>query len=153
MDPKEFAIEQLISFSTENAEAIRNLAKQLGNNYKELADNDLREIVTSKQSYLFLARHIPTQKVAGMIMANVYRIPYVKKAYLDDLIVDPQYRGKGVGKALMSYAVDFAKEKGAAYADFTARPIREESNKLYEKLGFKKRDTNVYRLIFDYGKV
>ena len=153
MDPKEFFIEQLTSISSENADAVRNLAKQLGNNYKELSDKDLQEIITSPQSFLFLARHIPTKQVAGMIMAIVYRIPYVKKAYLDDLIVDPQFRAKGIGKALMSHAVNFTKEKGAAYVDFTARPRREESNSLYEKLGFKKRDTNVYRLIFDYGEV
>ena len=86
-------------------------------------------------------------------MAIIYRIPYVKKAYLDDLIVDPEFRGHGIGSALMKHATNFSREKGAAYVDFTARPRREDSNGLYEKLGFKKRDTNVYRVIFDYGEV
>ena len=153
MDSKDFIIEQVKAFSPEMADAVRNLAIQIGKNYKTLTDDDLKEILDSPHSFLFIAKHISTQEIAAMIMVIVYRIPYVKKAYLDDLIVDPKFRGKGIATELMKQASDFAKEKGAAYVDFTARPRREASNSLYEKMGFKKRDTNVYRLLFDYGEV
>lgn len=153
MDSKNIVIEQITTFSHETAEAISHLAKQIGKNYKPFTDNDLQEIVSSPQSFLFVARNVPTQQIVGMIMVFVFRIPYVKKAYMDDLIVDHEFRGKGIGKLLMKKAAEIAKEKGAAYADFTSRPQRIEGNSLYEKLGFKKRDTNVYRLIFDYGEI
>src|SRR5882672_314218 len=147
MDTNDFIIERVTTFSPEIAEAVRNLASQIGKNYKTLTDDDLKEILNSSQSFLFISREVSTNQIAGMVMAIVYRIPYVKKAYLDDLIVDPQFRGKGIATALMKHAASFAKEKGAAYVDFTERPRRTESNNLYGKLGFDKRDTNVYRLI------
>ena len=153
MDTKDFVIEQVNEYSSEVAESVRNLAQQEGKNYKELTDADAEEMINNPHGFLFIARYVPTKKIVGMIFVHVYRIPYARKAYMDDLVVDSEFRGKGIGTMLMKKGADFAKEKGAAYADFTARPRREESNSLYEKLGFKKRDTNVYRLIFDYGEV
>lgn len=153
MDTNDFIIERVTTFSSEIADSVRSLASQIGKNYKPLTDDDLKEMLKSSQCFLFISRDVLTKQVAGMVMATVYRIPYVKKAYLDDLIVDPKFRGKGIATALMKYAASFAKEKGAAYVDFTARPRRTESNTLYGKLGFEKRDTNVYRLIFDYGEI
>lgn len=153
MNTNEITIEQATTFSTELAEGIRKLAQLLGKNYKPLTDDDLREILNSPQSFLFIARETSSRKIVGMIMVVVYRIPYVRKAYFDDLIVDPAFRGYGIGSLLMKHACNFAHEKGAAYADFSSRPRRESSNSFYEKLGFKRRDTNVYRIIFDYGEV
>jgi ribosomal protein S18 acetylase RimI-like enzyme len=88
-----------------------------------------------------------------MVTVLIFRIPYVKKAYLDDLIVDEAFRGHGLGSKLLQKAISLAKEKDAAYVDFTSRPRRIAGNTLYEKLGFKKRDTNVYRLILSYEEV
>jgi len=144
-------IEPVTIITTEIQEAIKQLTPKIGNNYKPLNDEDIVEMVASPNTTILLARI--DQKIVGMITLLVYRIPYVKKAYLDDLVIDEAYRGKGIAKQLMQKATDLAKEKGASYIDLTARPRREEGNSLYEKIGFKKRDTNVYRLIFDYDEV
>ena len=69
------------------------------------------------------------------------------------VIVDESYRGRHIGTMLMERAISLAVEKGASYIDLTARPRRDASNKLYEVLGFQKRETNVYRKIIDYGEV
>ena len=53
--------------------------------------------------------------------------------------------GKGVGKELMNHALNVAKELGAKSADLTSRPSREAANKLYQAIGFERRETNVYR--------
>ncbi|HSA84369.1 MAG TPA: GNAT family N-acetyltransferase, partial [Patescibacteria group bacterium] len=62
------------------------------------------------------------------------------------------FRGRGIANLLMQSAITAAKEKGVSYIDLTAKPEREEGNGLYEKFGFEKRNTSVYRLAFDYGK-
>jgi ribosomal protein S18 acetylase RimI-like enzyme len=108
-------------------------------------------MITSPNTTVLVAKIGET--IVGMITLFVYRIPYVKKAYLDDLAVDEAHRGKGIAKRLMNHAMNLAKEKGASYIDLTARPRRAEGNNLYENLGFKKRETNVYRLVFDYGEI
>jgi len=152
MEDKTFIIEQVTTVTAETADAIKSLAQKIGHNYKELTDTDLDDIVASPNTFLFVAKD-ESGKIAGMITLLVFRIPYVKKGYLDDLIVDEAYRGMGVAKKLMEHAVHSAKEKGVAYVDLTARPRREAGNGLYEKFGFQKRDTNVYRLLIDYAEV
>ena len=153
MDPQEIVIEEVTTFSSEIADAVRRLARQIGNNSQPLADEDLQEIIDSPSSYLYLARDTNTGQVAGMVMVSVYRIPYTKKAYIDDLIVDESFRKRGIATQLMQTAVAIAKEKNAAYVDFTSRPRRAAGNTLYEKMGFKQRETNVYRLTINYGEV
>lgn len=147
----EIAFEQVTTFSPDIARDIRRLSAMIGSNYTELTENDLVEMIASPNTTLSVAK--ANNKIVGMVTLIVYRIPYVRKAYVDDLVVDAEYRGHGIGTQLMEMVLQFAQEKGASYIDFTARPRREESNRLYEKLGFKKRDTNVYRKIIHYAEV
>ena len=152
-DNSNVRIETIKEFSPEIALSLRHLAKQLGKNYQELTDADVKEMLSYPTHTLFIARDSDSNEVAGMLLCMVYRIPYVRKAYLDDLVVDNSFRGRGIATLLFKAAIDFAKEQGAAYVDFTSRPLRGAGNNLYEKLGFAKRDTNVYRIIYNYGEV
>jgi len=145
-------IEELTSFSKDDGESIKQLAEKLGPGFQPLSDDDLKEIVESLATHLLVAREAKNQKIVGMATLAVYRIPYVKKAYFDDFIVLDSYQGRGIGTQLIEKVVTLAKELGASYVDFTSNPKRLTANKFYEKLGFKKRDTNVYRLTFDYAK-
>jgi len=149
MDPKDIIIEQVKTYSEEVAEAMSVFVTKLGDNYQPFTEDSLREIINSPQSYLFIAIHVPTKEVAGMIMQTIYRIPYATKSYIDDLYIDEKFRKMGIATRLMQKVVDNAKEYKAAYVDFTSKPERVAGNNLYEKLGFKKRDTNVYRLRFE----
>ncbi len=151
MENQQLTITALTQTSPEDLEAIRNLAKKIGNNYKELTTEDFDDMVSSPNITVLVAK--AGEKIVGMITVLIYRIPYVRKAYIDDLVIDEAYRGKGIAKQLMQHAIDLSKEKSAAYIDLTARPRRAEGNSLYESFGFQKRDTNVYRLVFDYGEV
>lgn len=151
MEQKEFIIEQVKTFSTEDADAIRSLTKQIGKNYKELTDQDVKDMLNSSTNTLLVVRSEST--IVAMITLLIFRIPYVKKGYLDDLVVDSQFRKHGLGTKLLKKALEIAKENGVAYVDLTARPRREAGNTLYEKLGFKKRDTNVYRLSYTYEEI
>jgi len=150
MDPKDIIIEQVTSYSEEVAEAISVFVTKLGDRYQPFTDDALKEIINAPQSYLYIAIHIPTKEVAGMIMQTIYRIPYTTKSYVDDLYIEEKFRKMGIATKLMQKVVENAKEHNAAYVDFTSKPERVAGNSLYEKLGFKKRDTNVYRLRFEY---
>ncbi|MEK7060924.1 MAG: GNAT family N-acetyltransferase, partial [Patescibacteria group bacterium] len=65
-----------------------------------------------------------------------------------DIVVDEEYRGKGIGTKLITAAINQARKEGVKHIDFTSRPQRVAANRLYQRLGFKKRETNVYRLNF-----
>lgn len=76
----------------------------------------------------------------------MFPIPTGLRAWIEDVVVDEGARGQGVGAALTQAAVRLAREAGARTVDLTSRPAREAANRLYERLGFRLRDSNVYRL-------
>ena len=94
-------------------------------------------------STVFVAR------VDGMIVGSLtlvlYRIATGLKAWIEDVVVDETARGHGVGEALNFAALDEARRRGAQAVSLTSRPSREAANRLYQRIGFSARDTNVYR--------
>jgi len=139
-------VERVTEFSPEVADGIRNLVKQLVSNTRSLTDEEFNEMIEPKQNFLFIAREVSTNKIAGVVMISIYRIPDSKKAYLDDIIVDEHFRGRGIAGLLFEKVIATSKEHNAEYIMLTSNPKRVAGIHLYEKLGFKKRETNVYRL-------
>ena len=74
------------------------------------------------------------------------RIPSGGRAWIEDVVTDETARGRGVGEALTLRAVELAGAAGARTVELTSRPSREAANRLYLRLGFETRETNVYRL-------
>lgn len=144
-------IEQLSSSSIELIKPLNKLLKQLDNAVTSLTKEDLKQMITSSAHRLFVARRLENKEIIGMLTMVVFRIPFAKKGLLEDLVVDKQYRGKGVGTKLITTAINKACKERVAYLDFTSRPTRVAANKLYQRLGFKKRDTNIYRIILQHG--
>lgn len=152
MANSKITISRLEKFSERDRSAIRSLVNQLGATFQELADNDLLEMIESKTTQLIVARDVENDQIVAMATLALYRIPYLKKAYLDDFIVSDEYQGQGVGSALMKAVVKQAEDYGAGYIEFTSNPKRVGANKFYQKQGFERRDTNVYRLNFNHAK-
>lgn len=138
-------IEQVRKYSLTIFEAIHNLVKQLDKNYKPFSIQDMQNMLNSKDCFFFVARNSQNRTV-GMITLIIYRIPYIKKGVLEDIVVDQKFRRQGIGTKLIETAVKKAKNEGAFVIDFTSRPTRLSANQLYKKLGFEQRKTNVYRL-------
>lgn len=149
MNDNKIVIEKLTKLSSKDAEALRHLTMLIGPRSQSLTDNDIREIYTSSHISLIVARTLSTRQIIGMVTLAIYRIPYTKKAYLDDIVVDEKHRGQGIGSRLLDTAIHLAKEQRAAFIEFTSHPRRIASNKLYEKFGFTKRETNIYRLTYE----
>ncbi|HEX8803642.1 MAG TPA: GNAT family N-acetyltransferase, partial [Acidimicrobiales bacterium] len=64
----------------------------------------------------------------------------------EDVVVDEQAgRGRGVGTALTEAMLDRARERGCVTVELTSRPSRQAANRLYQRMGFTRRETNVYR--------
>ena len=140
----EVTIEQIKTFSLELTPALNNLLKQLNEEAQSLDDKDVMGIIESSPNRLFVARK--DKEIIGMLTLIVFRAVFAKKGLLEDIVVDEKYRGKGVGTKLVLAAIDEARSEGVTHLDFTSNPKREAANKLYEHLGFEKRDTNAYRI-------
>jgi ribosomal protein S18 acetylase RimI-like enzyme len=83
--------------------------------------------------------------IVGSLTLVTFRIPTGIRAWIEDVVVDESARGHGVGEALNQAAIQEARQKGAVTVDLTSRPSREAANRLYQRIGFVQRDTNVYR--------
>lgn len=106
----------------------------------------LARMIVSEATTLFVAR--VDGKIEGALALGIYRIPTGVRAWIEDVVVSPEARGRGVGQALVERALMQALEAGAASVELTSRPEREAANRLYQRLGFEARRTNVYHYTF-----
>lgn len=141
------SIETIKEFSPDLKDAINNLLVHLNPSSKQLSKEDVESMVNSRANKLIVAKDKESGKIVGMITLITYRIPFVKKGILEDFVVDPDFRGRGIGKFLITEAIDTARKEAVSYVDLTSLPEKEAANNLYQRLGFEKRDTNVYRVI------
>lgn len=127
----------------EVVEAFGRLIPQLSSSNPPPSRGDLEDIAADRASTLFVARlH---GRIVGSLTLVLFRIPTGLRAWIEDVVVDEAAHGHGIGEALNRAALDYAKQNGAVTVDLTSRPSREAANRLYQKMGFVQRDTNVYR--------
>lgn len=135
-------IEHADDVDDELVAALARLVPQLSSSPPPTAEQ-LAEIVDSPASVLFLARL--DGAIVGTLTLATYRIPTGLKAWIEDVIVDASASGRGIGEALNRAAIDEARRRGAKDVGLTSRPSREAANRLYQRIGFERRETNVYR--------
>ncbi|MCU1353827.1 MAG: hypothetical protein JWM05_3036 [Acidimicrobiales bacterium] len=130
--------------TAELVEAMARLMPQLSRSAPPPTAEELAEIVASPATHLLVARD-ERGAIVGALTLVLFRIPTGVRAWIEDVVVDDAARGQGIGEILNRYALDVAAERGARSVDLTSRPSRESANRLYQRLGFVPRDTNVYR--------
>ncbi len=124
--------------------AMGALVRQLSRSSPPPSAAEVEEIVRSPACHLLIARD-GDGTIVGTLTLAVFRIPTGLRAWIEDVVVDEAARGKGVGAALTNAAIRVANGRGARTVDLTSRPSREAANRLYQRLGFVARETNVYR--------
>jgi ribosomal protein S18 acetylase RimI-like enzyme len=129
--------------SEELLAACHRLIPQLSSSAAPITVDELAEIVNGESTIMFVAR--VDNQIVGLLTLAVFRIPTAVRAWIEDVVVDSSARGHGVGEALNLAAIAEAKRRGAKTVDLTSRPSREAANRLYQRIGFVARDTNVYR--------
>jgi len=126
--------------------SLQHLLPQLTKNFKSFNLSDLKEIVDSDSTRLFIAfDQSSADEIVGTYTLVMFRLPTGNTIRIEDVIVDERRRGEGIGKLMMNQAMNFAKKSGIAKIELNSHPWRIEANKLYQSLGFTKIDTNVYR--------
>ena len=138
-------IEIIQTVTDEVVDAFARLLPQLNPHYVMPGRAALEEIVSSEACTLVAARD-GAGIIAGVLALVVFRTPTGVHAWIEDVVVDEKARGQGMGEALTRAGIDIAREKGAKGVELTSRPARESANRLYQRMGFKRRETNLYRL-------
>ncbi len=139
-------VEECNEVSDELVAAMALLVPQLSSSSPAPNAEHLMEIVESGSTHLLVAIDDDAGgAIVGSMTLVVFRIPTGLRAWIEDVVVDGDARGKGVGEALNRTALEIAERLGARSDDLTSRPSREAANRLYRRLGCVQRDTNVYR--------
>jgi ribosomal protein S18 acetylase RimI-like enzyme len=136
-------IQQVTVVDDEVVEAYERLLPQLSSTASPEVET-LRHVVASPATTLFVARQ--GDQIVGMCTLAAFHTPTGVRAWIEDVVVDGATRGAGIGSALVKAAVQLAEDAGARTVDLTSRPVRAEANLLYQRLGFNRRETNVYRI-------
>jgi ribosomal protein S18 acetylase RimI-like enzyme len=137
-------VEECVEVTDEVVSAMARIIPQLSSSSPPPGREQLECIVASPACHLLLARD-DDGAVLGSMTLVVFPIPTGVRAWIEDVVVDGDARGRGVGEQLNREALELAGRLGARTVDLTSRPSREAANRLYRRLGFVQRDTNVYR--------
>jgi ribosomal protein S18 acetylase RimI-like enzyme len=138
------AVEKAQFATTELVVGLNLLLPQLSSSAEPLTSDDVEAMVHSESATLFVA--LDEGVVVGTLTLVVFSIPSGRRAWIEDVVVDEDSRGTGVGQQLTLAAIEEARLRGVRSIDLTSRPSREAANAMYVKLGFEARETNVYRL-------
>jgi ribosomal protein S18 acetylase RimI-like enzyme len=141
---------EAVEVTPELVSAFERLIPQLSSSNPAPTETELAAICESEASVLLIAVDREAEdRILGSLTLAWFRIPTGVRAWIEDVVVDEAARGHGVGDLLNRAALDRARELGAKTVDLTSRPSREAANRLYQRIGFIARDTNVYRFTLD----
>lgn len=126
--------------------ALAHLLPQLNPNLPVPDMERLRRLVADPAVTVLIARE--GRQVVGTTTVIVYTTPFWIKARLDEVVVDAQARGRGVGEALVKASLEVGRRAGAQVAELQSGkgPVRAAAHRLYERMGFRIRDTDVFRI-------
>lgn len=111
------------------------------------AREHIQAVLDSPASQILLAEE--DGQIAGMLTLVIYSTPAGTHAWIEDVVVDAAFRGRGLGAELTREAIKQAREAGAKAISLTSRPAREAANRLYQNMGFQRWETNLYRLLLE----
>ncbi len=142
------SIEILTELKPENEEDIRQLVLALTKDASvEYSPDYLRKIINNPD-YVAITAFDGNKIVGVLILITYLLIEGERKGWIEGLVVSENYRGQGIGRKLVEKAIEKAKGMGLKSLNLTSREERIAANKLYQKMGFTKYETNVYRIKF-----
>lgn len=136
---------EIVSEVTDDlVEAFQRLIPQLSSSSPPPGREELHDIITAPATDLFVASD-DHGRILGTATLVTFRIPTGRRAWIEDVVVDADEGGRGVGGVITRAMIDRAGELGCTTIDLTSRPSRRAANRLYQREGFEQRDTTVYR--------
>ena len=140
------SIIEIKTYSPEYHEAMQRFLNQLTTSPMVLTESMFHKLLASENSHLFFI--MKDEQIAGMLTVGIYYSPTGGKAWIEDVVVDETFRGQGLSKLLVAHAIEFVKSQQIPLLMLTSNPKRIAANKLYQAMGFERKETNVYRMKF-----
>ena len=139
-------ITEIKTYSPHYQETIQRFLNQLTPEPVTFTESMFHELLASPHSHLFFLQQ--GEQIAGMLTVGIYHSPTGGKAWIEDVVVDENFRGQGLSKLLVLHAIEFVKSQHIPSLMLTSNTNRIAANKLYQAMGFERKETNVYRMCF-----
>ncbi|HDZ14768.1 hypothetical protein LCGC14_0938470 [marine sediment metagenome] len=121
---------------------ITELYKQLNDSMKQ---SPLHQILQEDNHIVFAMCTIEDQ-IVGIALMATYKVISGHRGMVEDVVVDKNYRGKGIGRKLMERLLEEARNRHLDSVILFSGHQREAARSLYKSLGFTLRDSGVYNL-------
>lgn len=130
--------------------AFERLIPQLTQHSPPPSKDLLDRMAASDQIFVFIARgEKASERILGSATLATFVTPTGVHGWIEDVVVDSEARRQGVGRALTEACLEKARSMGLKTVNLTSRPSRKAANRLYQKMGFERRETNVYAYRLD----
>lgn len=124
-------------------EDLKQLMSELSDRVN-FTQTDLMLVLKDSNCHLYVI--LDGDHIIGCATLCVFHSPTGTKASIEDVVVSSAYRGQHLGRQLMEYVLEQAKSYAPIELHLTSKPKRIAANKLYQSLGFQKKETNCYQL-------
>ena len=136
-------IQELQNSTQSQFEDLKQLMSELSDRVK-FTQTDLMLVLKDSNCHLYVI--FDDERIVGCATLCVFHSPTGTKASVEDVVVSSAYRGQHLGKQLMEYVLAQAKACASIELHLTSNPMRVAANKLYQSIGFQKKETNCYQM-------
>ena len=136
-------IRELQNYTQAQFEDLKQLIAELSDRVN-LTQTDLMLVLKDCNCHLYVI--LESEHIVGCATLCVFHSPTGTKASIEDVVVSSAYRGQHLGKQLMKYVLEQAKAFAPIELHLTSNPMRVAANKLYQSIGFQKKETNCYQM-------
>ncbi|WP_271782863.1 GNAT family N-acetyltransferase [Aquimarina algiphila] len=137
---------EILSKKTINSyisEDIQKLFRQLSPNKVQIP---IKDLLSETNDSLIFACYTLNKKIVGIASLCSYKVISGHKGWIEDVVVDLDYRGQGIGEKLIQKLISTGKEKGLTEIYLFTENEKKAAIRLYLKLGFKQRNSKLYNL-------
>ena len=131
------------------SEASHQLAQQVKDLFgllnSEIQQKELVDLFNAKNDIVF-AYSMDDDILVGMALMCNYTVISGYKGWVEDVVVHPDYRGKGLGRKLMNTLLEEGKKKGLSEILLFSNEKRQAAISLYKSLDFQQKHSGLYIL-------
>ena len=136
-------IRELQNYTQAQFEDLKQLMSELSDRVN-FAQTDLMLVLKDSNCHLYVI--FDSERIIGCATLCIFHSPTGTKASIEDVVVSSAYHGQHLGKQLMEYVLEQAKAFAPIELHLTSNPMRVAANKLYQSIGFQKKETNCYQM-------
>ncbi|MDQ0172247.1 GNAT family N-acetyltransferase [Paenibacillus tundrae] len=114
-----------------------------------MSQQEFEDLLSAEDRYLYVAEATEQGGICGYVSAQLNKIQNVELLmdrevlYINEIIIDPKYRGRSIGQKMMAVLVELGKELQADHLELTVASFNQGAQEFYEKLGLVVRSSRM----------